>query len=551
VLDLILANGEVIDGTGRPRFRADVAIAGRGIAAVASRIDATDVPRIDLRDKVVTPGFIDLHSHSDLTFTLPLARQATLLEGRVRQGITTELLGNCGIGCVPLTPESRDEVRRVCGFITPDEVDWEWDSLSSYLDRLSRQGVLLNVATLVAHGPARAAAMGSRAGRPSADEQRRLEREVRLAVETGAFGVSFGLIYPPGQFADTRELIGTAAAAGSVGGDAVFHQRGSSRATLIEAVREIIEVGRAARVPVHHSHVETVGPRAWQGTEELLRLHEEAEASGVAVGGDVIPYTAVCTTLLALFPPWSLDGGVGAFLGRLADQATRRRIGDEVASADPVWPPWEEPGRWTMNIARECGWSRIRLAHVDGGANAGLVGLTLEAIARRRRREPFEALCDLLLEEEGVATQLIFGISGDEGGDADLLPLLRSPRLAFCTDAWDIGKGFPHPGACGAFPRVLGHYVRERRLVSLEEAVRRMTSLPAARLGLADRGQVRAGARADLVVLDPATVADRSTYEEPRLMPAGIDEVFVNGHRLVAGGLYRPAAAGEVLRRAA
>jgi N-acyl-D-aspartate/D-glutamate deacylase len=204
-----------------------------------------------------------------------------------------------------------------------------------------------------------------------------------------------------------------------------------------------------------------------------------------------------------------------------------------------------------MNIARECGWNRIRLAHVDGGANARDVGQTLEAIGRRRGCAPFEALCDLLLEEDGVATQLIFGISGDERGDADLLPLLRSPRLAFCTDAWDIGKGFPHPGACGAFPRVLGHYVRERRIVTLEEAVRRMTSLPAARLGLGDRGQVRAGRRADLVVLDPATVADRSTFDAPRRMPAGIDEVFVNGRRLVAGGAYRPVAAGEVLRRAA
>ncbi|HYV86898.1 MAG TPA: amidohydrolase family protein, partial [Patescibacteria group bacterium] len=302
---------------------------------------------------------------------------------------------------------------------------------------------------------------------------------------------------------------------------------------------------------VHHSHVETVGPRAWQGTEEILGLHDEAEASGVAIGGDVIPYTAVCTTLLALLPPWSLDGGVGALLERLGDPVTRARMRDEVASADPVWPPWEDPGRWTMNIARECGWDRIRLAHVDGATNAGQVGLTLAEIGRRRGRDPFEALCDLLLEEEGVATQLIFGISGDERGDADLVPLLRSPRLAFCSDAWDIGKGFPHPGACGAFPRVLGHYVRERRLFTLEEAVRRMTSLPAARLGLRDRGVVRAGSKADLAVLDPEAVADRSTYQEPRIMPAGIDEVFVNGRRLVAGGAYQPAAAGEVLRRAA
>jgi N-acyl-D-amino-acid deacylase len=460
-------------------------------------------------------------------------------------------VGNCGIGCTPLPAAGRDEVRRVCGFITPEGVEWDWDSMAGYLERLERGGVVVNVATLVAHGPARAAAMGSRAGRPTSEEQRRLEDEVRRAVEDGAFGISFGLIYPPGQFADTRELIGAAAAAGAAGGFAAFHQRGSSRATLLPAVREIIEVGRATGVPVHHSHVETVGPAAWSGTEEVLRLHDAAARSGLAIGGDVIPYTAVCTTLVALFPPWSLDGGVGAFLGRLRDPASRRRMRDEVAAVDPVWPPWDEPGRWTMNIAKECGWDRIRLAHVDGAANKRFEQLSLAEIGRRRETDPFEALCDLLLEERGIATQLIFGISGDDRGDADLLPLLASSRLAFCTDAWEIGKGLPHPGACGAFPRVLGHYVRDRGLLSFEEAVRRLTSLPAERLGLRDRGLVKSGGKADLVVLDPGRVAARSTYAEPRRMPAGIEDVFVNGRRLVAAGEFRPVAAGEVLRRAA
>jgi N-acyl-D-amino-acid deacylase len=531
--------------------RADVALRGDRIAAVAPRLDAPGVPRLDAAGRIVAPGFIDLHSHGDLCFTLSIERQAALLEGRVRQGITTELVGNCGIGCAPLPPAARDEVRRVCGFITPEGVAWDWDSVSSYLDRIGRGGVLLNVGTLVAHGPARAAAMGPRAGRPAPEEQRRLEDEVRRAVEAGAFGISFGLIYPPGQFADTGELVGAAAAARAAGGFAAFHQRGSSRATLMQAVREILEVGRRAEAPVHHSHVETVGPAAWRGTTEVLRLHEEAAREGVAIGGDVIPYTAVCTTMVALFPPWSLDGGVAALLERLRDPATRRRMRDEVAGADPVWPPFEAPGRWTMNIARECGWERIRLAHVDGAANKGYEQMSLAAIGQRRGRDPFEALCDLLLEEDGIATQLIFGISGDDRGDTDLLPLLASPRLAFCTDAWEIGKGFPHPGAYGAFPRVLGHYVRERRLLPLEEAVRRLTALPAARMGLRDRGLVREGCKADLVVFDPGSIADRSTYSEPRRMPAGIDDVFVNGQRLVAAGVFRPAAAGEVLRRAA
>ncbi len=509
------------------------------------------MPRLDATARVVTPGFIDLHSHSELCYALPIARQAALLEGRVRQGITTDLVGNCGIGCAPVGPATAAEVRRIAGFITPAGVAWEWGSMAEFLAHLDRGGVLINVATLVAHGPARAAAMGSRAGRPTVDETRRLERAVRDAVEEGAFGVSFGLIYPPGQFADTGELVGVVRAAGDAGGFAAFHQRGSSRATLLPAVREIVEVGRRAGPPVHHSHVETVGPRAWQGTVEVLAEHARAAAEGVALSGDVIPYTAVCTTLVALFPPWSLDGGVAALLDRLRDPGIRARIREEVATNDAVWPPWEDPARFTMNIARECGWERIRLAHVDGIANKRHEQASLAAIGRARGVEPFDALCDLLIEEGGVATQLIFGISGDDRGDADLLPLLADARLAIVSDAWDIGSGCPHPGAYGAFPRVLGHYVRERRILGLEEAVRKMTSLPAARLGLRDRGVLREGARADLVVLDPERVGARSDYAAPRTPPTGIDHVFVNGRHLVDGNTFRPAAAGAVLRRSA
>jgi N-acyl-D-amino-acid deacylase len=297
--------------------------------------------------------------------------------------------------------------------------------------------------------------------------------------------------------------------------------------------------------------VETVGPRAWQGTAEVLAEHARADAEGVALSGDVIPYTAVCTTLVALFPPWSLAGGVAALLDRLRDRATRTRLREEVAERDAVWPPWEDPARFTMNIARECGWDRIHLAHVEGAVNKRHERQSLAAIGRHRGLDPFDALCDLLIEEEGVGTQLIFGISGDDRGDADLLPLLADPRLAIVSDAWEIGSGFPHPGAYGAFPRVLGHYARERRLFGLEEAVRKMTTLPAARLGLRDRGVLREGARADLVVLDPARVAARSDYATPRTPPAGIEHVFVNGRHLVDGTTFRPVAAGDVLRRAA
>ena len=202
-----------------------------------------------------------------------------------------------------------------------------------------------------------------------------------------------------------------------------------------------------------------------------------------------------------------------------------------------------------MNMSRECGWDRIRLAHVDGRSNKRYEHLPIAEIGRLLGKDPFDALSDILLEERGIATQLIFGISGDEQGDADLLPLLCSPGLALVTDAWEIGKGFPHPGAYGAFPRVLGHYVRERRLLAIEEAIRKMTSLPAGRLGLRDRGLVREGFKADLVIIDPATVGDRATFTEPRLHATGIDDVLINGVRIIDAGRYRPGAAGVVLRR--
>jgi len=559
-LDLIIAHGQIVDGTGRPSFEADILIEGDRIAAVAPGLaDAAGAgpgrsggpERIEARGRVVAPGFIDLHSHSDLCLTLPLDRQAALLEGRVRQGITTELMGNCGIGCVPVSGSTRADVERVCGFITPDGVSWSWTSFASYLDHLEAQGPLLNVASLAAHGPLRVLAMGPRGGRPAPDEMRALERLAGQAVDEGAFGISFGLIYPPGQFADTEELVKVARAAGRAGGFSAFHQRGSSRETLTQAVAELLEVGRRAEVPVHHSHVETVGRRAWAGTPDILEAEETGRREGIDITADVIPYTAVCTTMLALYPPWSLDGGVVAFLERLKDRGTRARMKREVAETGASWPPWEGEGRFTMNIARECGWDHIRLAHVDGAANKKHEHLTIAELGQRRGADPFDALSDLLLEERGVATQLIFGISGDETTDDPLVPLLRSPRLALVTDAWEIGKGFPHPGACGAFPRVLGHYVRERRLLSLEEAVRKMTSLPAGRLGLRDRGVVREGSKADLVVFDPGAVRDRSTFTEPRRHAAGIDDVLINGRRVVREGAFHPQPAGRVLRRGA
>jgi N-acyl-D-amino-acid deacylase len=548
MIDLILRSGEVVDGTGAPRFVADVALEGERIAAVAPRLTAPARRELDIAGRIIAPGFIDLHSHSDLLFTLPEAAQRSLLGGRLRQGITTELVGNCGYGPAPLAPEHLPLLQKVNGFITPDDVEWSWRSFAEYLATVEQRRPLLNMAALVSHGAVRVAAMGMKPDLPTPDEYQAMARLIRESMDQGAFGISYGLIYPPGQFARTEELVKTSAWAASVGGFAAFHQRGSGASTCLEAVEEIIEVGRRSGCPVHHSHEESVGPEAWGLVERVIRREEEARREGTELSMDVIPYTWVCTTMLAIYPPWALEGGVEEFLRRLKEPLLRERMKREVGSSVPAWPPWEGDG-WIMNLVREVGWDRIHVGHVNSAANQGVLMKSLLELADVRGKEPFEAVSDLMLEEGGVVTQLIFGISGDAQTDLPLLPLLTHPDRAFVSDAWDIGKGSPHPGAYGAYPRVLGKYVLERKLLSLEEAIRKMTSLPALRLGFSSRGVLREGAIADLVVFDPETIRERATCANPRLYADGIEQVFVNGSQAVADGKLTGMQAGRVLRR--
>jgi N-acyl-D-aspartate/D-glutamate deacylase len=390
--------------------------------------------------------------------------------------------------------------------------------------------------------------MGMKPNPPTTEEYRHMDRLIRDSLAAGAFGISFGLIYPPGQFARTEELVKICGFVAAAGGFAAFHQRGSGASTCMEAVEELIEVGRESKCPVHHSHEESVGEQAWELVPRVIRREEEARRQGIELSMDVIPYTWVCTTMLALYPPWALEGGVDAFLARLRDPGTRSRMKREVGSVVPAWPPWDGNG-WIMNLVREVGWERIHVGHVESAANRVAVMRNLKELGEMRARDPFDAISDLMLEEGGVVTQLIFGISGDDRTDLPLLPLLTHPDRALVSDAWDIGKGSPHPGAYGAYPRVLGQYVMERRLLTLEEAIRKMTSLPAARLGLRDRGVLRERTFADVVVFSPEKIRERATCADPRVFPDGIEEVFVNGVHAVSHDDFTGEHAGRVLRR--
>ncbi len=547
--DLLFLGGSVVDGTGSPARRADVGVRGDRVERIADGIPADGARRvIEIAGKVVCPGFVDLHSHADLLFSLGGQDSVRLLEGRVRQGITTELVGNCGIGVAPVEGDYFPGLRFLTGFITPEGVEWSWRSVAGYLSRLESAGVPLNVGTLMGHGAVRISVMGMKGENPDEVQFKAMESRIRRGMEEGAFGLSFGLIYSPGQYATTAELIRLCRVVAASNGFACFHQRSGSRELLLEAVREIIEVGRESGAAVHHSHDHAQGEAAWGLLPEVIRMEEEAIREGLDLTQDVIPYPSVCTTMLAIYPSWALAEGVDVFLVKLRDSGLRRRMKSDIDSTVPSWPPWE-PGKWSLNIVRDVGWGNIFVAHVNRSRNRRYLGLSLEDLARETGKDPFDAVSDLVLDEEGILTQMLFGISGDRNTEEPLKLLLRHPSRSLVTDAWDIGKGLPHPGAYGTYPRVLGKFVREEKLFSLEEAIRKMTSLPAARMGLVDRGVVREGGFADLVVIDPARVRDTGDYLHPRTFPEGIPQVVINGRVVVDEGKWIESTAGRVLRR--
>ena len=544
----LLRGGIVYDGLGDGGQPGDVLVEGPRILSVAPHVRVDEAAVLDVAGLAVAPGFIDLHAHSDLLATQPPDARRRLQRGKLLQGITTELAGNCGLAPVPLTPETRRAIGAVLAWMTPPASELRWGGFADYLSRVEEGGPLpLNTGFLAAHGPIRAAVLGMGRARASAPARARMADLAAAALDGGAFGLSTGLIYPPGLYADTDELVACAAPVARA--EAIFtsHVRGSSE-TLLQAVDELIEIGRRSGTRVHHSHSEAVGPAHWDKIANVLEREEAGREQGIEITFDLFPYHAAATSMLAIYPPWSLEGGPAALLARLRDPAARSRIRGAVESQAPAWPPWTEGG-WPHNLVLACGWDRIFVARTGGRTGGRYEGLSLAALAEDRGTPPFDAVSDLVLEEEGEVGQLIFGITGDEERDAPMARLLRDPHGAIATDACDYGTGLPHPAAYGAFPRILARYVRERGVLSLPEALRRMTSLPARIAGIRDRGALRAGAAADLVVFDPATVRDLATFEEPRREAAGIRHVMVNGILAVEDGAMTGADGGEVLRR--
>ena len=544
-IDLLIVGGTVVDGTGGVPRRIDVAVDRGRIVALGPLSEMKARRTIDASGQVVAPGFIDMHGHADLIVLAEPRTQARLLEAKIRQGVTTIVVGNCGLGAAPTDAASAQIVGSINGWMTPDGVATTAMTVGDYLDRLEDGGVTLNVATLVPHGPVRISVMGLRPGAPTDAQLEAMTRTIDEGLRAGAYGLSSGLIYPPGMYSATDELASLAGVVARHGGLVTSHVRGSSE-TLLPATRELVEIARRSGARTHHSHMEAVGEPFWSQIPEMLAIEDAAREEGLAISHDVFPYTRAATMMTAIFPPWSLEGGVSGLLDRLDDPELRDRIRRDIEEQRPTWPPWV-PGGWPHNLVGAVGWDGILVASVGPDGPTELVGRSLAEIAAEQGAAPFDVVVELLLSQSGRVGQQVAEISGREGQIERLLQIFDHPAAAVISDAEDYGRGAPHPAHAGAFARAL-RLNRERASMALQEIVRKMTGYPASLLGLEDRGVVREGAAADLVVFDPLRVTDRATWAAPRERAEGISHVVINGTVVVEEGRYSAGSYGEVLR---
>ncbi|MBI4593337.1 MAG: D-aminoacylase [Candidatus Rokubacteria bacterium] len=529
MLDVKIEGATVIDGTGAAGGRADVGVRDDTIVAVGDLSRELAGRTLNAAGRVVAPGFIDMHSHSD--WRLWVNRRA---ESKIRQGVTLEVVGNCGFSPAPVSTEHLADMRGFALYLPPG-LDFRWRSVGEYLDAFDAQGTALNVIQLVGHGALRVAAMGFARRPPTAEELTGMQRSLEEGLRAGAWGLSTGLIYAPGSYATTAEIVALARTAARGRSFYASHIRGEG-ATLLDAVTEAIRVGRESGLPVQVSHVKAAGRPNWGGVADALALIDAAAGEGLDVQADVYPYMASSTTLRALLPDWALEGGIDAMVGRLGDAAVRARVRAEL----------ETPGTG-QPLGERIGWENIMVASAPRRRDAE--GKRLATIALERGMDPLDAAIELIVDGAGKATIVLFQL--DEG---DLRRALAHPRVMIGSDGsalapyGELGEGKPHPRSYGTFPRVLGEYAREQRVLSLAQAVHKMTGLPARRLGLRDRGVIRAGAKADLVIFDPKRVADQATYEDPHQYPVGIEHVLVNGHFVIKDGEHTGSLPGRLLR---
>jgi N-acyl-D-amino-acid deacylase len=526
--DVLITGGSVYDGNGGEPFVGDVAIQGDRIAYVGRHASNPARERIDAHGKAVAPGFINMLAHPE---------ESLLIDGRalsdLRQGVTLEVIGEDSMG--PLTPEMKERALQRQGDL---HYPIDWTTLGEYLQRLEQRGIAPNVASFVGAGTVRINVLGERDVQPTPEQLVQMRTLVRQAMEQGAVGVTTALIYSPNQYARTPELVALATESARCGGIYSVHMR-SEGDRLLEAVQETVDIARASGGPAEIYHLKVAGRRNWDKVGALIAAVEKARAEGTRVTADMYLYTAGATGLDAAMPPWVLDGGLEAWIERLRDAKMRARV---IADMRDPRPPWE-------NLYGAAGAGGTLLLAFKNPQLKPLTGKTLAEVARMRGVSPEDAAIDLVVEDGSRVGVAYFLMSEDNIRREVVLPWVSfdSDEAAPAPEGVFL-KSNNHPRAYGNFARVLAKYVREEKVLTLPQAIHKLAALPAATLSLSDRGQLKNGYFADIVVFDPATIQDHATYDRPHQLATGVDEVWVNGVRALRQGVATGAASGRAVR---
>jgi N-acyl-D-amino-acid deacylase len=530
--DIVIRNGRIIDGTGSPWYSGDIAIQGGKIAAIGQFAEAETKQRIDAHGMVVAPGFIDMLGQSDLTMLVN-----PHLPSKIFQGITTEITGEGG-SVAPLNDAliGADRVSYDHFHINPD-----WRTFREYFARLEKQGMGINLASYVGATQVRRMVLGDADRAPNSSELERMKGLVRDAMREGAVGLSTALQYAPAPYASTEELIALAAEAGKLGGIYATHMRSEGDA-ITAAIDEVIRISREAKIPAEIWHLKAAGKNNWGRMPEIVAKIEKAREAGVDITADTYAYTAWYNTFSAFIPPWAHDGGDGKLIERLKDPAMRARIRKEMVSPSTAWDnEWQEIE----------GPQNILVSVVHNPKLLPLQGKTIAEIAKLWNKDAIDTIFDLLIADDAFTNVAVFGMS-----EPDVVLALVQPWVSVCNDSQGtapdglLGAEHPHPRAYGTFPHILRKYVREEHKLTLQDAIRKFSALAAQRVRLTDRGVLKKGMWADIVIFDPAVIRDKSTFENPNQLAEGMQYVLVNGVPVIEAGKQTNALPGKVLRGA-
>lgn len=533
--DLIIKGARIMDGSGSPAYVADLAVQGDSIALIGDLSNFSAIEIIDGTGLALAPGFIDLHTHSDTVF---------LVEGEahshIRQGVTTAGLGNCGGSAAPRSAEMSADAQRLLKANFPETEPFAFSTVAEYFAEVDKRGISQNAVYWVGQGTIRQCIMGFDPAKPNPEQLAAMKKLVREAMEDGAIGVSTGLIYTPGLYAEEAEIAELVKESAPYGGIYASHIRGEND-TVFTALQEAINIARYAGVPAQISHLKAMGRHMWGRSAEILKLLEDAVASGVDVAFDQYPYTAAACGLDAALPPWASVGGKQKMVQRLQDPEEKARMLADITNPAGL-------DGW-FSIWKGVGWENILV--VGFSVDPSLEGKTVAEIGEIWGIDPWDACCRLLIEKGGDRVSIVYFAIGEE----DMEQIMQHPLQMVGSDSSGVGisgplaRGKSHPRGFGSFVKVLGHFARDRKLFSQEEAVRKMTSAPALRVGLNDRGFLHPGKKADLVLFDPQTVDAQGDYVNPSQYPVGICKVWVNGILTVDGDHHTGAKAGKMIRR--